>query len=102
MLSALILLAMMGADWSDAELSARIKASPPDVAAFASRRIGCNYWEGESDPAVNIPERESQIQQALKPLRCESLKRDERRLRRKYRQNGELIRLLREVLDFLP
>jgi hypothetical protein len=97
-----MLIATMGADWSDAELSARIKASPHDVAAFVSRRIGCNYWEGESDPTVNIPEREGQVQQALKPLRCESLNRDERRLKRKYRRNGELIRLLREVHDFVP
>jgi len=101
MLALLMFLATTDPDWSEAELSARIKASPHDVAVFSGRRIGCNYWEGESDPG-NIPERESQIQRALKPLHCESLDRDERRLQRKYRRNGELIRLLHQVHDFLP
>jgi hypothetical protein len=102
MLVALLMVTMVNADWTEAELRARIKASPPDVAAFVSRRIGCNHWEGESDPAGNIPERERNVQRVLRSLRCERIDRDERALQRKYRRNEDRIRLLRELHDFLP
>ncbi len=102
MLAALLMVTMVNADSTEAELRTRINASPPDVAAFVSRRIGCNHWEGESDPAGNIPERESEVQHVLTSLRCQSIDRDERRLRRKYRRNEELIKLLHEVHDFQP
>ena len=97
-----MLVATVHANWSESEFRARIKAAPPDVAAFVSRRISCNHWEGESDPAGNIRERENEVRQALSSLRCQSIERDERRLQRKYRRNEQLIRLLREAHDFQP
>jgi hypothetical protein len=101
MLAVLMMVTALDADWSESELRARIKASPPEVAAYASRRIGCNYWLGERDYAT-IPARQAQVQQALKPLHCENIDRDERRLQRKYRFNEQLIRLLRQLHDFVP
>jgi len=91
----------LGAEAPSSHLGQRIDQSPRDVTIFVKRRIGCNHWAGEvfSD---NIPERARQVRHALRKLRCDNIRHDERALQTKYRNSPETMHFLQETRDLLP
>jgi hypothetical protein len=72
---------------------------PHDVQAYADRREGCNHWSGE-EPYDNA--RRIQIEKSLSDLRCTALDRDERILKRHYRNNPTMLRKIRAAHDADP
>jgi hypothetical protein len=83
---------------TEADLITRVERAPKDVSSFIERRADCNHWLGEVpyDDA-----RAAEIARAIRQLRCAGLERDESKLRRRYRQQPVLLRLLDETADML-
>lgn len=80
-------------------LSPALADTPRDVARYIDRREGCNHWAGEEgyDAA-----RRAEIDKAIADLRCTALDRDERALRRRYRNNPEALRRIEKARDDYP
>ena len=83
----------------DAEFAALTRDLPPEVAEFIDRRVGCNYWMSEPP---GDDERQDQIAGHLMQLRCDSLSKDERSLKRHYRTNKKVIQALETSKDWMP
>jgi hypothetical protein len=64
---------------------------PPDIAAFAARRVECNHWSGE-EPYDK--QHAAEIADAVQRLRCEDLDGEERTLRRRYAKRPAVLRVL--------
>ena len=96
-----IMTSIVGAHPSAADVRARIDRSPPDVSSFIERRVGCNHWEGEVFPN-GFPPRQREVQNMLRTNHCSSVPRDARRLEIKYRDNAEVLNLLKDTEDLLP
>lgn len=94
----LIAAAPTASDWPT--LFRRIEAAPPPVAAFIERRSGCNHFWGEA--GSGFAPRERQVQARLRELRCNRLEPDERALRKRFRKQPEVLRLLRDTRDIGP
>jgi hypothetical protein len=87
-------------DESWGTLRARIEVSPQDVAAFIERRAGCNHFWGEV--GSDNPDREQQIQDTLREMRCWDLETDERALRKAHHYKAEVVKLLDDTADLMP
>ena len=74
------------------------KGAPRQVAAFIERRAYCNHFLGEEPYDA---ERATELARTLRELRCSRIDRDERILRRAYRNSPATIRLLDETADAL-
>ena len=85
------LLLMVAAPMSEATIAAERKAAPKDVQALLDRREGCAHWSGEEPYDA---ERKAEIDHALSQLRCNRLERDDTQMRRKYRHNPRVFRLI--------
>src|SRR5262245_51768937 len=72
--------------------------TPPDIAAYAERRKGCNHFGGEEgyDKA-----RRDQINRAVAQLNCNALDADEKALLRRYRSTPALLQQIRAAKDAL-
>ena len=82
----------------DDDVRARVERAPTDVADFVERRAGCNHFLGE-EPYDE--ERAAELNRAIRELRCSGLDREERDLRRAYRLNPEVLRLLDDTAGIL-
>jgi hypothetical protein len=51
-----------------------VETTPPDLLAWASRRVGCDHWSGEEPYDAD---RAAQIASAVRELQCDSLEADE-------------------------
>lgn len=77
-------------------LKARVAAGPRKVAAFIERRAGCNHFTGEEPYDA---ERRAFLEKTIRQLRCARIERDERALRRQYRRQPAVLRLLDETAE---
>jgi hypothetical protein len=96
-----IMMSIVGGQSSAADVRARIDRSPPDVASFIERRIGCNHWEGEVFPN-GFPPRQRKVQHVLRTNHCGRVANDARRLEAKYRSNAVVLTLLKDTEYLLP
>lgn len=76
------------------DVEALKKGVPKDVASFIDRTFECNHWGGEEPYDAK---RAKQIERAVKRLRCDGLPRDEKKLRKKYRNNPKVLKALDEA-----
>lgn len=74
----------------------RVNAQPWRVIAFIERRADCNHWGGEEPYDA---ERRREIEKNVRDLRCVSVDRDERRLRKRYRNMPAVLAILDETAD---
>jgi hypothetical protein len=83
----------------DDQLAAITHGVPHPVRAFIDRRSDCHHWLGEEpyDAA-----RKAEIAKAVTQLRCQSLARDEARLRHRYRRVPHVLAALRKARDLDP
>ena len=88
-------MAVFGQDPPDIE--AMKKGQPKDVANFISRAFGCWHFGGEE---AYSKERAAEIRAAVKKLRCDLLKRDEAKLRKKYKSVPSVIKALDAAQSF--
>ena len=79
-------------------LRTRVEKAPREVALFIERRAGCNHFLGEERYDRH---RRAQIEKALRELKCGRIARDERALRRTYRQEASVLQLLTDTADLL-
>lgn len=77
-------------------LKARVAAGPRKVAAFIERRAGCNHFLGEEPYDA---ERRAFLEKTIRELRCARIERDERALRRQFRKQPAVLRLLDETAE---
>lgn len=92
MLLAAVAVPAMAQDPPDIE--ALKKGQPKEVARFIHRVFLCHHWAGEESYS---PTRAEEIRRSVKELRCDRLKSDEARLRRKYRRNPKILKALDAV-----
>lgn len=94
-----IALAMMlqaGAPADDPDLE-RFGPLPADVRVLIDRRADCNHWAGE-EPYDRARKRE--IDKAIRDLRCETVQREETRLRRRYAKLPQVLLALADTRDW--
>lgn len=87
----LVLLFVAATPMSDAQFEAARRRAPKDVQAVVDRWEDCVHWGGE-EPYDK--ERGREIDRALKALRCDRLPRDTLSLRRRYKGNAWVQRLI--------
>jgi hypothetical protein len=75
----------------DAQLRAITSGLPAPAAAFIRRQSDCNHWAGE-EPYDKA--RETEIARAEARLHCDTVERDEKTLRQRYRANAKVLRTL--------
>jgi hypothetical protein len=92
-------LLLIGQTLPAVDLRSLTKTAPKEIAAFIERRAYCNHFLGEEPYDA---ERAAELDKTLRELRCNSIERDERKVRRSYRKRPALIRLLDETADALP
>ena len=78
---------------------ASLRRLPAEVRGFIDRRANCNHWFGE-EPYDQ--ERRSQIQVAIKHLRCDDLAKVEAGLKSRYRRNQSVLNALEISQDWTP
>jgi hypothetical protein len=102
MLAAVLFLAALAPanDEQWLQLKARIEAAPQDVATFIERRTGCNYWYGEVTGRGDG--RDQSIRKQLRKLRCDTIGRDERALRKRHARSPAVLKLLNETTELDP
>ncbi len=91
-----LLLQASDQDWD--ALRSRLESAPQAVATFIERRAGCNHFLGEER---YDPERSREIDAALTKLRCLQQEGDELKLRRIYRAQPKVLKLLDDTKDIL-
>jgi len=99
-LTTALLLATLADDDAWDKLRTRIESAPQEVATFIERRTGCNHFDGEA--GSDYPERERQIQNVRRELRCDEIDVDERALRVTHRDKSEVLQLLDDTKDLMP
>lgn len=82
----------------DEDLAAINKGVPKQVKLFNQRQIECNHWAGEDS---YDKERAKEISAAITKLRCDTLERDEKRLRTKYRTRPNVINSINKAKEFI-
>lgn len=87
----LALLLAAATPMSDAQFDAARRHAPKDVQAVVDRWEDCAHWGGE-EPYDK--ERGREIDRALKALGCDRLPRDTLSLRRRYKGNARVQRLI--------
>ncbi len=98
-LAALALILLLSPEELDREVvRTRVGTAPRKVAAFIERRAGCNHFLGEEPYDA---ERAAELKKKIHDLRCERIDRDERRLKRIYRNRPDILGLLKET-EALP
>jgi hypothetical protein len=73
-----------------------VERTPRIVAAFIERRAYCNHFTGE-EPYDRA--RATELTRTLRELRCNRVDRDERNVRRAFRNRPDILRLLDETAD---
>jgi len=78
-----------------------------DVIAFVDRVIACNYWPGEmpsdADSAeVRASGRPQMIKKELKKAKCSSLKKDEKKIRAKYKKQKRILEAIERSKSLGP
>ena len=68
---------------------------PKDAQAVAERSLGCQHFWGEANGTGD--ERDKEVAQQLKQLRCNRIKRDLDKIRAKYRKNDKVLKILQEA-----
>lgn len=91
-----MILLLLAAAMTDAQIAQARRAAPADVQAVVDRWEGCGHWAGE-EPYDKARTRE--IARALRQLHCDRLEHDEAALRRRYSHDARLQRLLTAVHD---
>ena len=91
LLAFLALASPASADKFQDDLSALTKGLPRDAKDVVTRIAYCNHWSGED--AYN-PARAREIERAIKKYGCNTIDRDEARLRKRYAGNSEVLRAL--------
>ncbi|MBO9518003.1 MAG: hypothetical protein J7493_08040 [Porphyrobacter sp.] len=71
---------------------------PREITEFFDRRAACQHFLGE-EPYDR--ECAAELAKAVRKLRCDHLSRDEKRLRRSYRSDPAIQRVLNETPDSL-
>ena len=89
MLAAVIAAAALG-HFTDPDL-AHLNALPRDVRVLIDRKISCEHWAGEEPYDAG---RRREIEKAVRELRCDSLERDEARLRRRYAGSKPVLKAI--------
>ncbi|MGY0505396.1 hypothetical protein [Luteimonas sp. e5] len=72
---------------------------PRDARRVAERSIACRHYADEFMGMGDARDRE--VNRQLGKLRCHSLEKDAERMRRKYRDDPEVLRLINEALEWL-
>jgi hypothetical protein len=67
---------------------------PKDIEAFIGRRDSCEHFAGEFDGQDEKRSRE--IDRKMEKLRCEALKIDEKKLRKKYQGKADMLKWLND------
>lgn len=85
------------ADKFQDDLDTLTKGLPKDATAVVTRVAYCNHWSGEEgyDAA-----RAKEIERAIKKYGCNTIDRDEARLRKRYAGNAAVIKALDKVQSF--
>ncbi|MRV76005.1 hypothetical protein GJ700_30255 [Duganella sp. FT92W] len=96
MLIGLILVASIGHAEAD-PLAELAKGQPKDVAAIAERIAMCAHFGGE-EPYDAARQREIAV--AVKKYRCVQLDRDEATLRKRYKDNSAVLRVLQKAHEW--
>jgi hypothetical protein len=68
---------------------------PASIDSYIDRRQSCVHWAGEEPYDAR---RARQIESALRRDRCDRIDSDERRLRRRYSGQPDLLRLIDEAV----
>lgn len=79
--------------WLTAALAAQQLSLPQDVDAFLARRAQCDHWAGEEP--YDAP-RASEIEAAVRMLRCDRLDADEAKIRLRYSGNEAVTKALQQ------
>jgi hypothetical protein len=93
---ALAMTLQLGAQAGDPELD-RYGPLPAEVRVLIDRRADCNHWAGE-EPYDR--DRKREIQRAIRDLRCETVPREETRLRRRYAKLPQVLLALADTRDW--
>jgi hypothetical protein len=96
-IAALLLGPALGDFTHDSDLR-HLQTLPRDVRVHIDRQRNCNHWGGEEayDAA-----RAREIDAAERRLKCGTLEREERRLRRRYATSPAILKALRDNRDIL-
>lgn len=87
---------LMAAAMTDDAFARGLKQAPPDLRRVIERRLGCNHWGGEEPYDAD---RRAQIAAAVRSLRCDTLARDEARMRIRHARHPVRLRLLRAAIS---
>ena len=68
---------------------------PKDAGGVAERFVGCVYFSGEI--TGSDAERDAQINQSMRELKCSSVGKDLKRIRAKYKSNSKVLAVLKEL-----
>ena len=85
------LAAPASADKFQDDLDVLTKGLPRDAKGIVTRIAYCNHWSGED---VYNPARAAEIQRAIKKYGCNTIDRDEVRLRKRYAGNTAVLKAL--------
>jgi hypothetical protein len=91
LLALLALASPASADKFQDDLDALAKGLPRDARDVVTRIAYCNHWSGED--AYN-PARAKEIERAIKKYGCNTIDRDEARLRKRYAGNKAVLKAL--------
>ena len=70
---------------------------PRDARSVAERYMGCQHFWGEVNGTGD--ERDREVAAQLKALRCNEIEQDLAKIKYKYRNNGAILKILKEA-DF--
>ncbi|MBU1377257.1 MAG: hypothetical protein KKE02_17415 [Alphaproteobacteria bacterium] len=70
---------------------------PREVRVLIDRRLNCDHWAGE-EPYDRARKRE--INAALRDLRCDTVEREETRLKRRYAKLPQVLKVLADSRDW--
>jgi len=68
---------------------------PSDARGVAERYMGCQHFWGEVDGTGG--ERDREVAAQLKRLRCDRVEQDLKRIKDKYRNSPDVLRILEEA-----
>jgi hypothetical protein len=86
-----------GQTYEVGETARLLQGLPADAADLVVRADGCVHWRGEE---ATDKERATEIQKALKELKCSGLRKDSAAMREKYQDNRDIIKALDYVQKY--
>jgi hypothetical protein len=90
-----MLLAVIGHASGSDRLVSGFPELPIDAREVAERFVACVHFSGEI--TGSYAERDAEVNQAMRELKCSSVEKDLERMRAKYGKNAAVLKVLREV-----